>query len=439
MRRLRANRRGSSCCPRGKSSLFILAIVTCVFQSTSTSAEKNIVHWVKGKPLAGTATYANGTWKVGSTRMAPSELVAVQFTAAPPPQRVPSGVFLADGSILAGTLMSLRKGLITVKSLSLGRTLDGLKRDLLAGAFFPLSDGQPENQPFLKNYALLRANVIPSGLNPGRQDTSLPKPRRRNRITLHNLDAVDGALLWFRSRKALIDVPDRAPISLERKSIRLIECLTKPPTPPKKSVRSLGGEVAIRLKAGDVLRGRVLKLDTKELKLLTRFAGTIQLPRAMLAMLFPTGEKGSGLTWVSSLVPKKNAHVPYFDAQFPARANISCDGAMLTINGSRYDLGLGVHSKSTLTYALDAKPGRRFIAWVGIDDETRGRGSAVARVLLDGKERWKSGALTPNTPPKHVSVDLGKAKALTLLVDFGPDDDDSGDHVDWGWAAIVGR
>jgi len=34
-------------------------------------------------------------------------------------------------------------------------------------------------------------------------------------------------------------------------------------------------------------------------------------------------------------------------------------------------------------------------------------------------------------------VDLGEAKTLTLEVDYGADNDDSGDHFDWGWAAVV--
>jgi hypothetical protein len=87
---------------------------------------------------------------------------------------------------------------------------------------------------------------------------------------------------------------------------------------------------------------------------------------------------------------------------------------------------------------LEGKPGKRFVAWVGLDDETKGRGSAEARVLLDGKPVWSSGLLAPNAPPKAVAVELGAAKELQLVVDYGPDGDDSGDHVGWGWAALTG-
>jgi aspartyl-tRNA(Asn)/glutamyl-tRNA(Gln) amidotransferase subunit A len=35
------------------------------------------------------------------------------------------------------------------------------------------------------------------------------------------------------------------------------------------------------------------------------------------------------------------------------------------------DRGLGVHAKSDLLYAVEGGPGRRFVTWVGLDDETR--------------------------------------------------------------------
>jgi hypothetical protein len=119
------------------------------------------------------------------------------------------------------------------------------------------------------------------------------------------------------------------------------------------------------------------------------------------------------------------------------RLDLSCEGRLLTLGGLVCDRGLGVHAKSELRYALDGKPGKRLRALVGVDDETRGRGAAVARVLLDGREAWNSGLLRGGAPPIALELELGKAKALTLLVDYGPEDDDSGDHVDWGWAAIV--
>jgi hypothetical protein len=45
--------------------------------------------------------------------------------------------------------------------------------------------------------------------------------------------------------------------------------------------------------------------------------------------------------------------------------------------------------------------------------------------------------VTGKDPALLVAVELGGAKTLKLQVDFGPDEDDSGDHWDWGWAAVV--
>jgi hypothetical protein len=61
----------------------------------------------------------------------------------------------------------------------------------------------------------------------------------------------------------------------------------------------------------------------------------------------------------------------------------------------------------------------------------------IARVLADGKEVWKSQPILGSTEAQAVSVDLGAAKTLTLIVESGADNDDSGDHFNWGWAAVV--
>ena len=108
----------------------------------------------------------------------------------------------------------------------------------------------------------------------------------------------------------------------------------------------------------------------------------------------------------------------------------------MLIQGLPIERGIGVHSKSEMVFKLDGAP-RRFFTLAGIDAETNGRGGVTARVLADGKEVWKSGEVTAKDAAKIVSVDLGPAKTVTLEVDYGSDGNDSGDHFDWGWAAVI--
>jgi len=74
---------------------------------------------------------------------------------------------------------------------------------------------------------------------------------------------------------------------------------------------------------------------------------------------------------------------------------------------------------------------------VGIDDSAAGQGSVRFRVLLDGREAFVSPILRGGDPPLPVSVDLGGAKLLELLVDYA-DRADVMDRADWLDARMVG-
>jgi hypothetical protein len=257
-------------------------------------------------------------------------------------------------------------------------------------------------------------------------------------VTYYNLDGLDGRLVRLGAEKAFVEQADGGVATPDRQLIRLLELRLPPPSKVAEEAGLGRGApaVIVRLKSGDVLRGRLGKLSTQALSLATSFAGAVEIPRAVIAMLCPA--EAPDRVWLSALKPVKSEQTLLFDARFPAQADLSCDGNLICLGGVVCDRGLGVHARSELTYALEAIPGRRFVALVGIDDETAGRGNAEASVLVDGQEAWKSGPLVPRAAPRLVSVALGAARRLLLRVDFGPDGDDSGDHVGWGWAAIVG-
>lgn len=73
-----------------------------------------------------------------------------------------------------------------------------------------------------------------------------------------------------------------------------------------------------------------------------------------------------------------------------------------------------------------------FTAMIGLDDGCIGRpGAAIFRVLLDGKEVFKSDVMKPGEEPKNIVISLNEAKILTLIVD----DTGDGHGGDWGnWA-----
>jgi glucose/arabinose dehydrogenase len=115
------------------------------------------------------------------------------------------------------------------------------------------------------------------------------------------------------------------------------------------------------------------------------------------------------------------------------------DGRPLTLNGTVFPKGYGVHAPSELRYSLGSTDGStcvRFRAQVGMDDEVGSRGSAVFQVWGDDQKLFDSGTLTGTSATRTVDVDLGGKATLRLVVtDAG--DGKSYDHADWINPAIT--
>jgi hypothetical protein len=105
----------------------------------------------------------------------------------------------------------------------------------------------------------------------------------------------------------------------------------------------------------------------------------------------------------------------------------------IVIAGRRYLRGLGTHSPSRITYALDGN-WRRFQAWAGADDATSS--TVTFEVHVDGQKRWESGLMMRGTPAKRVDVDVSGAQTLELIVGDGGNTYTS-DHADWADARLL--
>jgi alpha-galactosidase len=118
------------------------------------------------------------------------------------------------------------------------------------------------------------------------------------------------------------------------------------------------------------------------------------------------------------------------------KAGKSVDGNSLNIGGKRFERGVGTHALSTFLLNLDGK-GDRFLASVGVDDETKSPESSVEFFVLGDKRMlWHSGRMTTRMPPKKVDVIIKGVRKLGLLVtDAG--DGIGYDHADWAEARIT--
>jgi len=183
---------------------------------------------------------------------------------------------------------------------------------------------------------------------------------------------------------------------------------------------------------GSRLLGPHLTADDKSLKISLAGGLVWSTSRGQLVWLHPLGGR---VTYLSDLKPQSFRHVPFLDLAWPYRLDRSVTGAWLRCGQRFYPKGLGVHSKSRLTYVFD-QPYRRFQADLGIDDETAGRGSVRFRVLIDGSPKYESPTIRGGMKPVPVSLDISGAKQLDLEVDYADRADDM-DHADWLGARLV--
>jgi len=114
--------------------------------------------------------------------------------------------------------------------------------------------------------------------------------------------------------------------------------------------------------------------------------------------------------------------------------NKSVDKNELRIAGVGYPQGVGTHASSSIFIQLEGRADR-IVAFVGVDDETQGKGSVEFQVWVDAKLAFSSGVMRGGERAKKVDVDLKGAKTLWLYVDPA----DSGidyDHANWANAVI---
>lgn len=112
----------------------------------------------------------------------------------------------------------------------------------------------------------------------------------------------------------------------------------------------------------------------------------------------------------------------------------SVRGRPLSIRGTVFDRGLGVHATCRLTFK---RPGNFNVlaGTIGIDDATNGRGDCEFVVLGDGKELFRK-RIKGNDAAHAIRVKLGNVQSITLAVEPGADFDFS-DHGNWGDVRLI--
>lgn len=105
------------------------------------------------------------------------------------------------------------------------------------------------------------------------------------------------------------------------------------------------------------------------------------------------------------------------------------DGNPLTIGGTVFLKGLGVHAQSAVEfYAAGACSA--VTAQVGVDDEKGAKGTVAFEIWADGTKAASTAVLTNAMAAQPITADVSGAQVVRLVVTDGGDGVDS-DHADW--------
>ncbi|MBO1330233.1 NPCBM/NEW2 domain-containing protein [Streptomyces sp. VRA16 Mangrove soil] len=144
----------------------------------------------------------------------------------------------------------------------------------------------------------------------------------------------------------------------------------------------------------------------------------------------PSGASSLGdLAWMSAV----NGYGPV-ERNTSNGESAAGDGHPITIGGTVYAKGLGVHAQSEVTY-YTGRACERVTAQVGVDDEKGTKGTVAFEVWADDQKVASTGTLTNADAARAVSADVSGAQVVRLVVTDGGDAVDS-DHADWADAQL---
>ncbi|MCY3018207.1 MAG: NPCBM/NEW2 domain-containing protein [Planctomycetota bacterium] len=192
---------------------------------------------------------------------------------------------------------------------------------------------------------------------------------------------------------------------------------------------------SIELRDSSRITGKLLGLKDKQL----RFEALNGQPWTVTAdAIASITFLGGKLVYLSELTPAAVEEKPYaggVPVVYRWRRDRAVTGGRMVIAGRQYERGIGTHSYSKLTYKLGGQFAK-LLCDVGLDAVAAPSAVCAWKVVLDGKDA-AAGTAKAGAKPETVKLDVTGAQQLELICDYGPDDDDAGDHLDWANARLL--
>jgi len=144
---------------------------------------------------------------------------------------------------------------------------------------------------------------------------------------------------------------------------------------------------------------------------------------------------GGNWEWLSGQEPISYQHTPLLARSWEYVSDRNVLGRPLSVADERYEHGIGVHSRSSLTYDLKGEY-NTFVTHFGMDDESGPMADVSVAILVDGKPRFSQENVKRDELHGPVRLDVRRANRIELVVDFG-ENGDMQDRFDWVEAALI--
>lgn len=164
----------------------------------------------------------------------------------------------------------------------------------------------------------------------------------------------------------------------------------------------------------------------------TRFGQTVRAEPDRIVHLEVVGGRWN---WLSAHTPISAEHTPMLSLAWDYQRDRNVLGGPIAVAGKTYDHGIGVHSRSILTYDLKGLYSR-FTTYFGMDDNSGSYADVSVRILVDGTPRFEKQNVVAGELFGPVRLNVEKADRIELVVDFG-ENGDLQDRFNWVDTALI--
>lgn len=384
---------------------FALSVAFWAFVCAAWAANVSLVT-VEGEEVSGPLEALGAdSVRVNGRDVPSSDLAEIRFRNTRQAAKDLATLRLRNGDLLFGTVVSGGDKTLRFNSTLLGEI--EVKNDLLAGLGFPIKE-PPAAEVLAQFFAAQNGD--------------------NDQVLTPRGEAMNCFLNEITGKEIQIDVEG------QKRTLPFDQVAAFRYAALKPFAGTKGLLARVQLSDGSILSGKLGAYQERKLTIAGGEGMTWNIPEAVILSV---GFAGGRLVYLDELEPKAEQKPLVGGAPllFRWKKNQSAATGPLAIGKKEYLRGLGVHSFCKLTFELEGKFAR-FIADVGLDRAAAPRAACSWRVLADGQV-LKSGEAKAGEPAATLKLPVAGVKILELVCDYGSDDDDAGDLLDWSEARLV--